>query len=117
LRGRLRTGRLALGAWVGWLTPKKLPELPSLVRHEGGGALLEDSGEAGLGEDAASASTAASLTPSVPGVQAEDTLPEPLPGQARPDAKGRCPHPRQVPLNVPGPLHERQPTSHPVREQ
>ncbi|HYI00135.1 hypothetical protein [Hyalangium sp.] len=86
----------------------------------------------------------ASPTSSVPGVQAEDTLPEPLPGQVRPDAKGRCPHPRQVPLNggcwvkvkvpreecealkgsmlqgtcyAPGPLQERQPTSHPVREQ
>jgi hypothetical protein len=137
---------LALGAWVGWLTPKKFPELPSLVWHEVGGARLEDSGEAGLGDDSASSSTAASPTPSMPGVQADDTLPEPFPDQARPDAKGRCHRPRQVPLNggcwvklkvqreeceeikgswlqgtcyVPGPLHEgqpRQPTSHPVHK-
>jgi hypothetical protein len=29
----------------------------------------------------------------------EDTLPEPLPGQTRPDAKGRCPLKGQVVLN------------------
>ncbi|HYH99992.1 serine/threonine protein kinase [Hyalangium sp.] len=133
---------LALGAWVGWLTPRMFPELPSLVRHEVGGALLQEGGEAGLGDDSTRASVAASPSPSEPGVHGQDTLPEPSPGQARPDAKGRCPHPRQIPLNggcwvklqreeceaikgtllhgtcyVPGALHERQPTSHPVREQ
>ena len=30
---------------------------------------------------------------------AEDSLPEPVPGQLRPDAKGRCPHKRQLALN------------------
>ena len=30
---------------------------------------------------------------------AEDALPEPLPGQLRPDAKGRCPRKHQVALN------------------
>ncbi|HYH95447.1 serine/threonine protein kinase [Hyalangium sp.] len=133
---------LALGAWLGWLTPKVFPELASLLRPEAREAHREDGGEAGLGEDAASAAMVASPTPSLPGVQGQDTLPEPLPDQARPDAKGRCPHPRQVPLNggcwvklqreecevikgtllqgtcyVPSPLKERQPTSHPVREQ
>ncbi|HYI00136.1 serine/threonine-protein kinase, partial [Hyalangium sp.] len=147
LRFATAAALLALGAWVGWLTPKTFPELPSLVRHEVGGARLEESGETGLGDDAASAAMAASPTPSMPGVQGQNTLPEPLPDQARPDAKGRCPHPWQVSLNggcwvklkvpreerekceaikgswlqgtcyVPGPLQERHPTSHPVREQ
>ncbi|MBN1205690.1 MAG: serine/threonine protein kinase [Myxococcaceae bacterium] len=134
---------LALGAWVWWVTPRKLPEQPAGLSHEAGGALLEDGGTSGLGDGAATASTAASPTPSEPGVRAEDTLPEPLPWQARPDAKGRCAHPRQVPLNggcwvklareecealalkgfmlkgacyVPAPLHGRQPTSEPVRK-
>jgi hypothetical protein len=138
---------LALGAWLGWLTPKVFPELSSVFRPEAREAPREDGGQTGLGEDSASAALAASPTPSLPGVQGQDTLPEPLPDQARPDAKGRCPHPWQVPLNggcwvklkvpreerekceaikgswlqgtcyVPGPLQERQPTSHPVREQ
>ncbi|HYH95360.1 hypothetical protein [Hyalangium sp.] len=90
---------LALGTWIGWLAPKKFPELSSVFRHEANGARLEDGGEAGLGDDSASAAMAASPTPSLPGVQGQNTLPEPLPDQARPDAKGRCPHPWQVPLN------------------
>ncbi|MBN1208603.1 MAG: serine/threonine protein kinase, partial [Myxococcaceae bacterium] len=89
---------LALGAWVWWSIPKKFPEQPTVVIHEAGRARLEDGGTSGLGDEAATASTLASPVPSVPGVRAEETLPEPLPGQARPDAKGRCPHPRQVPL-------------------
>jgi serine/threonine protein kinase len=89
---------LALGAWVWWIIPSKFPERPASARHAADEAHLQDGGASGLGDDAATASTAASPSPSVPGVRAEDTLPEPLPGQIRPDAKGRCPHSRQVPL-------------------
>jgi hypothetical protein len=142
LRFATAAALLALGVWVGWAMPKKFPELSSVFRHAVSGARTEDGGEAGLGDDSASAAMAASPTASVPGGRAEDTLPEPLPDQARPDAKGRCPHPRQVPLNggcwvklqreecevikgtllhgtcyVPSPLHERLPTSHPVRKE
>jgi serine/threonine protein kinase len=142
-RRRLTTAAalLALGAWVWWLTPGKFPEQPAVVRHEAGGSHLKDGGKSGLGDEAATASTGASPASSVPGVQAEDTLPEPFPWQARPDAKGRCAHPRQVPLNggcwvklareecealkgfmlkgtcyVAVPLHGRKPTSEPVRK-
>ncbi|MBN1209070.1 MAG: hypothetical protein JXB05_29700, partial [Myxococcaceae bacterium] len=99
-RRRLATtaALLTLGAWGWWSTPGKFAEQPTVVRHEAGRARLEDGGTSGLGDEAATTSTAASPAPSVPGVRAEDTLPEPLPGQTRPDAKGRCPHPRQVPL-------------------
>jgi hypothetical protein len=99
-KGRLvkTAGLVALGAWVWWLTPGKAPRQPAVVRHESTAAHQQDGGTAGLGDDAAAASTAASPAPSVPGVQAEDMLPEPLPGQVRSDAKGRCSHPRHVPL-------------------
>ncbi len=132
---------LALGAWVCWVTPKKFPEQPIIIRHEAGGAHQEDGGTAGLGDEAVNASAVTSPASFESGVLAEDALPEPLPSQARPDAKGRCPHPRQVPLSggcwvktsldpeacdalkgsmlkgmcyLPGPLHGRQPTSEPV---
>ncbi|HYI00131.1 MAG TPA: hypothetical protein VD972_29525, partial [Hyalangium sp.] len=79
LRFATAAALLGLGAWVGWLAPKTFPELPSLVKHEGDGTRLENSGETGLGDDAASAAMAASPTPSMPGVQGQNTLPEPLP--------------------------------------
>jgi eukaryotic-like serine/threonine-protein kinase len=53
----------------------------------------------GLGEAVASASRVDSPVPLVPEVMAADTPPEPLPGQTRPDAKGRCPLKRQVAIN------------------
>jgi serine/threonine protein kinase len=132
---------LALGAWVWWMTPKKILEHPAVVRQEAGGAQQEDKDTAGLGDGAATTSSAASPASFESGVLAEGSLPEPLPWQARPDAKGRCPHPRQVPFSggcwvklsvgreecdalkgsmlkgtcyVPGPPHGRQPTSEPV---
>lgn len=58
-----------------------------------------DAGTVGLGDVAASTSSEdASKLPSVE-VMAEDTLPESQPGQARPDAKGRCPLKQLVALN------------------
>ncbi|MBN1207347.1 MAG: serine/threonine protein kinase [Myxococcaceae bacterium] len=92
-------GLLVLGAWAGWVAREKAPKQPTAVRHEADGSRLENGGPAGLGEEAATQAEAASPTPAKPGVQAEDTLLEPLPGQRRPNAKGRCPHPRHVPLN------------------
>jgi serine/threonine protein kinase len=90
---------LALGGWAWWLIPSKFPEQPAGGSRAPGTALREDGGASGLGDEAANASMAASPPPSVPGVKAEDTLPEPLPGQERPDAKGRCAHQRHIPLN------------------
>jgi serine/threonine protein kinase len=51
-----------------------------------------------LGEAAASAAPSAG-PPSTSQSVAAETLPEPADAQARPDKKGRCPHPRQVILN------------------
>jgi hypothetical protein len=53
----------------------------------------------GLGEAAAATSTEDSPEPSAQEALAADTLPEPQPGQARPDTKGRCSHKLQAALN------------------
>jgi eukaryotic-like serine/threonine-protein kinase len=67
---------------------------------EGGAAetAQADAGTAGLG-DTVSRESEEQPSPSWPEAMSEDTLPEPLPGQLRPDAKGRCPGKRQVALN------------------
>ncbi|MBN1208667.1 MAG: protein kinase [Myxococcaceae bacterium] len=135
-------GLLVLGAWAGWVAREKSREQPAALRQEADGSRLKNEGPVGLGEEAATQVESASPTPERPGVQAEDTPPEPLPWQRRPNAKGRCPHPQHVPLNggcwvrverekcevldgtghmykgvcyVPVLLPGRPPTSHPVR--
>jgi eukaryotic-like serine/threonine-protein kinase len=131
----------ALGVWMSGVTVQESPEPTSSTRTEPGKARLEDGGTAGLGDEAVATSMEASFAPSVPGGNPDDTLPEPMPGQVRPNAKGRCPHPRQIAreggcwvktllnreecemLNgvvlkgtcyLPAPLRERQPTSQPI---
>ncbi|ADO70182.1 Protein kinase [Stigmatella aurantiaca DW4/3-1] len=113
-----------------------------LLTFQMGRARLNDGGTTGLGDKAVPTSAVAAPIPSTPGGPTEDTPPEVLPGQRRPDAKGRCARPQQTPLNggcwiktplareecdtlkgsmfkgtcyLPVPHHERQPTSHPVR--
>jgi predicted Ser/Thr protein kinase len=93
------TVALALLAWAWWVIPGTSLTKPSALRTTAAQAHQEDGGTMGLGETTSPASTAVSPGPSDPQVLAEDTLPEPLPGQLRPDANGRCPHKRQVALN------------------
>jgi serine/threonine protein kinase len=97
LRVATAAGLVMLGAWAGWVARAKAPEQPAATRQEA--SRLENGGPAGLGEEVASSAEKTSPTPSRPGVQAEDSLPEPLPEQTRPNAKGRCPLPQHVPLN------------------
>jgi hypothetical protein len=59
----------------------------------------KDTSPVGLGQTAAPASTVALPAPSASETMAAETPPEPREGQATPDAKGRCPHKRQVALN------------------
>jgi hypothetical protein len=135
---------LAVGAW--WLAPEGPAQRRSVTRREAAGASSQrDGGTAGLGEAASMASVEEAPPLLFQEGMAEDPLPEPVEGQATPDAKGRCPHKRQVALNggcwtslnvereeceslngqmfkdrcyVPGvPLKQRQPTSHPPRKQ
>lgn len=65
-----------------------------------GAAGPADAGPVGLGDAAVSASTGDAPAPSDPEAMAEDPLPEPEAWQAKPDAKGRCPHKQQVALNA-----------------
>jgi hypothetical protein len=90
---------LALAIWAWWAAPSQPGEEPTLAHAEPARGDPPDAGAAGLGKAAASASTVPSPELRAMGVMAEDTPPEPQPGQARPDAKGRCPHKRQVALN------------------
>jgi hypothetical protein len=90
---------LALVAWAWWAVPQQSLKKPSIAQAETAGAGARDAGTAGLGEAASTVSTEASPEPSIQEPLAEDTLPEPLPGQVRPNAKGRCAHRRQVALN------------------
>ena len=88
-----------LGTWAWWAAPSKSVEKPSVVQEEASGAGQKDGGTVGLGEAAVAASTENFSSPSSPDVLAEDALPEPLPGQTRPDSKGRCPYKGHVSLN------------------
>jgi eukaryotic-like serine/threonine-protein kinase len=134
---------LALGLWLCGVRTQESWEQVSAVEPERSKTRLEDGGTAGVGDEAIATSTEASFAPSVPGGSPEDTLPEPMPGQVRPNAKGRCPHPRQMAreggcwvktvlnreqcemLNgvilqgtcyMPVPTRERQPTSQPAHQ-
>jgi hypothetical protein len=84
----------AVWALVGSWAEKASAALAAPLQEE-----QPDAGTAGLGEIAAAASTTEELQPSFQETMAEETPPEPLPDQRRPDANGRCPHKRQVALN------------------
>jgi hypothetical protein len=96
----LAAAALAVVLWTWWIAPgAHLLENSSSARQEVAEAGQGDAGPTGLGEAAVSSSTMDAPEPSGREVLAKDTLPEPLPGQLRPDGKGRCPHKRQVALN------------------
>jgi serine/threonine protein kinase len=90
---------VALFTWAWWLAPGTPAEIPAVVQREAAGPGQPDGGSVGLGEAATATSAEDSPAPSVREAPAEDQLPEPEPGQALPDAKGRCPYKRQVVLN------------------
>jgi hypothetical protein len=95
----MATASLSLFAWAWWAAPSKSREQPAVMRKEAASASQQDGGTTGLGDTASITSTVASPDSSAQEVLAEDTPPEPQPGQTRPDAAGRCPHKRQVALN------------------
>jgi serine/threonine protein kinase len=95
----LAAASLALTVWTWWAAPRGPLEVPSVAHAEASGVETPDAGTAGLGEVAATTSLEeASAPPTQEGVT-ESPLPEPLPGQLRPDEKGRCPPKGLVALN------------------
>jgi eukaryotic-like serine/threonine-protein kinase len=91
---------LLLAVWARWADSAHPGEGPSCARAEPTSAGKPDTDPVGLGEAAAAAlMESAPLPPPGQVIMAEDTPPEPVPGQMRPDAKGRCPLKRHVVLN------------------
>lgn len=90
---------LVLLGWAWWTAPDISLKRRSAMRTKAVQVHQEDGGATGLGEAASPDSPAVSPDSSEPRALAEETPPEPLPGQLRPDAKGRCPHKRHVALN------------------
>jgi hypothetical protein len=97
----LATGAVAgaLATWAGWMAFGPPGDRSRAARTEIAKAGQRDRVSVGLGETATSTPTGDSPAPSTPEAMAADTPPEPLPGQAAPDAKGRCPHKQQVAIN------------------
>lgn len=85
--------------WAGWATRGRAGGAPAVSRTEAESTDQPDAGPVGLGNVASTVSMVGSPDASVSEVMAEDTLPEPLPGQTRPDDKGRCPGKGQLALN------------------
>jgi hypothetical protein len=81
------------------MTPGEPVESPPTAQEKDAEEESPEPGPVGLGDAAASVSTEDTPETLSSKVMAEDTLPEPQPGQIRPDAKGRCPRKRQVALN------------------
>ncbi|HYI02051.1 serine/threonine protein kinase [Hyalangium sp.] len=94
----LAAASLALAVWTGWAARATL-EVSSFTRAEASSEWAPDAVPAGLGEAAATMPLAEAPSAPNPEGMTEDTLPEPIPGQLRPDEKGRCPPRGLVVLN------------------
>lgn len=93
-------GAVALAVGVHWAITGEAGEGASCARAEPTRLGQQDPKPVGLGEAAAAALTeSAPPAPSGQEVIAEDSTPEPVPGQMRTDAKGRCPQKGHSPLN------------------
>jgi hypothetical protein len=87
---------MALGLWPGETDSVRAVEQPTLAHRASDGARRKEDAVS-LGGTALSTSEAVAKAPSEGAITME--LPkEPLPGQRKPDAKGRCPR-TQVPIN------------------
>jgi hypothetical protein len=95
----LAAAGVALSLWIGRAVPSQPEEEASVAEAEVAGEREPEAGPTGLGEAAAATSLEQARHSSLQGAMAEDSPPEPLPGQVRPDAKGKCPGNKQVLIN------------------
>ena len=95
----LGAASLTLAAWAGWWVSEKAEEKPGVSSRELAGAGVLEAGTAGLGDATWVQSGQEPRVLSCGQPIADEPLPEPQPGQTRTDAKGRCPRPKQFPLN------------------
>jgi hypothetical protein len=95
----LAAAGLALAVWMWRVVPHQFVEESSVAEAEVAGEGALEEGPTGLGEAAAATSQEEAPEPALREAIAEDTPPEPLPGQTRPDAKGRCPGDKQILIN------------------
>jgi len=92
----------ALATWAGWMAraafvrASEPARVASVAKPSSSQADTPDAGPVGLGEAATSIPTPVPASPSASETMAADSPPEPSPGQAQPDTKGRCPHPQQA---------------------
>jgi hypothetical protein len=84
-------------ALLGWAGLNGSKQQLSAAKTQG--ASRPEGGAVGLGDAVSAASTATSPERATREMLAEEALPEPRPGQARPDAKGQCPRKQHVALN------------------
>jgi hypothetical protein len=85
--------------WAQWSTPRSRSEEPTLVQGLTSEEGSSDTETAGLGETAASTPVEQAPAQSTREGLTADTLPELVPGQTRPDGKGRCPRKGLISLN------------------
>jgi serine/threonine protein kinase len=90
---------VALGVWVWSDTPGEPAEDPALACAGASTEEEPDAGTRGLGELAAATSMEPTPAPVLQEKLADEPLPEPQPGQTRPNAKGQCPRKGQIALN------------------
>ena len=90
---------LAVVLWVRPAPRGEPSEPPALAHAEASEQDAPEAGTRGLGEAAAATSLEAAPAASLQEKLAQEPLPEPQPGQTRPNAKGQCPHKKQTALN------------------
>jgi serine/threonine protein kinase len=92
-------GVCALVLWPAPPAPSPPGQPVSSGPRKASASQAPDAGTAAVGEAAPTEPRAPTPPPPEKKPLAQEPLPEPRPGQARPDGKGRCPGPRQVPIN------------------
>jgi serine/threonine protein kinase len=91
-------------AWKPWLTLAAAAACTVLLwsaqwGHRASSTQASDAGTTALGDSSSTAPQTAPPSAEESAPLAQEPLPQPRPGQARPDEKGRCPGHKQVPIN------------------